>query len=193
MQPEKGDKMSGGQQVCPWWLCFTFDNIFRRLFQSPDRILGPYIKLGWTVLDVGPGMGFFTIPLAKLVGDSGKVIAADVQQKMLDGVYHRALKLGLQNRIKLHQSTSDKIGITEPIDFCLAFWMVHEVPDRPRFLSEISSQLKPSGFFLLVEPNLHVSKENYGETMKMAKNVGLSVADQPKIFLSYSALLKKDL
>jgi ubiquinone/menaquinone biosynthesis C-methylase UbiE len=148
---------------------------------------------GWTVLDVGPGMGYFTIPLAKLVGNSGKVIAADLQKQMLDGIYRRALKAGLQDRIKLQQSTPDKIGISEPIDFCLAFWMVHEVPDRSRFLNEISSGLKAGGLFLLVEPRFHVSRENFNETLQIAKNARLIAQNPPSIFLSYSALLKKGL
>jgi ubiquinone/menaquinone biosynthesis C-methylase UbiE len=146
---------------------------------------------GWTVLDVGPGMGYFTIPLAKLVGDNGKVIAADLQQEMLDGIHHRALRAGVQDRIKLHQSTPNSIGISESIDFCLAFWMVHEVSDRTRFLAEISSRLKLGGLLLLVEPKLHVSKEDFNKTLGIAENTELSVTDQPKIFLSYSAILKK--
>ena len=190
-QPEKGQPFFREQRVCPWWLCFTFDNIFRKLLQNPEPILKPYIMRGWTVLDVGPGMGYFTIPLAKLVGDTGKVIAADLQQKMLDGIYRRALRSGVQERIKLHQSTPDSIGIGEPIDFCLAFWMVHEVPDSTRFFGEISSKLKQDGLLLLVEPKLHVSKENFNKTLGIAKSAGLSTMDQPKIFLSYSALLKK--
>ena len=190
-QPEKDHPSFRQQRVCPWWLCFTFDNIFRKLLQNPEPILKPYIMRGWTVLDVGPGMGYFTIPLAKLVGDTGKVIAADLQQKMLDGIYRRALRSGVQERIKLHQSTPDSIGIGEPIDFCLAFWMVHEVPDSTRFFGEISSKLKQDGLLLLVEPKLHVSKENFNKTLGIAKSAGLSTRDQPKIFLSYSALLKK--
>jgi ubiquinone/menaquinone biosynthesis C-methylase UbiE len=191
MQSKNGQSSSNHQRVCPWWLCFTFDNIFRKLLQNPERILKPYIVRGWTVLDVGPGMGYFTIPLAKLVGDTGKVIAADLQQEMLDGIHHRALRAGVQDRIKLHQSTPDSIGISESIDFCLAFWMVHEVPDRTRFLAEISSRLKLGGLLLLVEPKLHVSKEDFNKTLGIAENTELSVTDQPKIFLSYSAILKK--
>ncbi len=190
-QPEKGQPSFSQQRMCPWWLCFTFDNIFRKLLQNPEPILKPYIMRGWTVLDVGPGMGYFTIPLAKLVGDAGKVIAADLQQKMLDGIYRRALRTGVWDRIKLCQSAPDRIGVSEPIDFCLAFWMVHEVPDRARFLGEISSKLKRDGLLLLVEPKLHVSKENFNKTLGIAKSAGLSTADQPKIFLSYSALIKK--
>ena len=133
------------QRVCPWWCCFTFDNFLRKLVQNPDRILGPDVKQGGTALDIGPGMGYFTIPLAKLVGNNGKVIAVDLQQKMLDGVRHRALKAGVQDRIELHLSSADSIGISEPIDFCLTFWMVHEVPDRARFINEIAVNIETGG------------------------------------------------
>ena len=179
------------QHVCPWWCCFTFDNFFRRLVQNPDRILRPYVKQGWTILDVGPGMGYFTIPMAKLVGNNGKVIAVDLQQKMLDGVRQRALRAKVQDSIEFHLSTSDSIGISESIDFCLAFWMVHEVPDRAHFINEIASTLKPDGLWLLAEPNIHVSIKDFNQTLEIAKSAGLSVVDRPKIFWSKAALLKK--
>jgi ubiquinone/menaquinone biosynthesis C-methylase UbiE len=191
MQPENDLTTPTAHRVCPPWCCFTFDNVFRRLLQNPNRILRPYIKPGWTVLDVGPGMGYFTIPLAKLVGQNGKVIAADLQQAMLDGVDHRSFKAGVQERIKLHLSKPENIGISESIDFCLAFWMVHEVPDRNHFLYEIASKLKPDGLMLIAEPKMHVSKENFKNTLEIAKSAGLSLVDRPKIFLSHTALLKK--
>lgn len=190
-EPGKNQPVYKQHSVCPWWLCFALDNTFRKLVQNPELILKPYVMRGWTVLDVGPGIGYFTIPLAKLVGDTGKVIAADLQQKMLDGIYHRALRAGVQDRVKLHKSAPDNIGISESIDFCLAFWMLHEVPDRARFLGEISSKLKRDGLFLLAEPKLHVSKEDFNTTLGIAKSTGLSSVDQPKIFLSHSVLLKK--
>jgi ubiquinone/menaquinone biosynthesis C-methylase UbiE len=190
-QSEHSQSSFNQQRVCPWWLCFTFDNFIRRLVQNPERILRPYIQPGWTVLDVGPGIGYFTVALAKLVGYSGKVIAADLQKKMLDGIYHRALKADVQDRIKLHQSTPDMIGIDEPVDFCLAFYMVHEVRDRARFLNEIASCLKPGGMLLIAEPNIHVSRVKFNDTLQIAESTGLSLVSQPKIFLSYSALLKK--
>ena len=183
MRPEKdqSSRSQFGQQcVCPSWLCPTFDNIFRRPLQNPERILRPYIKQGWTVLDVGPGKGYFTIPLARLVGNSGKVITADLQKKMLNGIYRRALRTGMQDRITLHQCAPDKVGISDSIDFCLAFWMVHEVPDCSRFLGEnISSRLKPGGLFLLVEPRLHVSKERFSDTIRITKSIGLSIVNRP--------------
>jgi ubiquinone/menaquinone biosynthesis C-methylase UbiE len=177
--------------VCPWWLCFTFDNPVRKLIHNPNRILKPFIKPGWKVLDVGPGMGYFTIPLAKLVGDSGLVIAADLQKQMLDAILRRAAKASLQKRIQVHQCSADKIGVTEAVDFVLAFWMVHEVPDQTRFINEIAALLKPQGLFLLVEPKLHVSGPAFAATLKIAQKAGLSVTAKPGIFISNAVLLKK--
>ena len=187
----KMPKSPAAHEVCPPWLCWTFDNPFRRLLQNPDRILKPYIKPGMTALDVGPGKGYFTIPMAKLVGAQGNVIAADLQQAMLDGVDRRAFKAGVQKRIKLQLVKPDSLGITSPVDFALTFWMVHEVPDRSKLINEIATSLKKDGLFLIAEPRIHVSRENFNDTLKIAKAVGLTVAGNPQIFLSYTALLKK--
>jgi ubiquinone/menaquinone biosynthesis C-methylase UbiE len=52
-----------------------------------------------TVLEPGPGMGFFTLEIAKLVGPSGRVVAVDVQFRMIEGLKRRARKAGVLNRI----------------------------------------------------------------------------------------------
>jgi ubiquinone/menaquinone biosynthesis C-methylase UbiE len=153
--------------------------------------MSSYIKEGWTILDVGPGMGYFSIPMAQLVGPSGKVIAADLQKHMLDAIYRRAVRVGVQDRIILHQTQGDDLGVTQTIDFCLAFWMVHEVRNRRRLLSQIASILKYDGTFLVAEPKVHVSKVNFNATLSLAQEVGFQVVDQPKIFLSNVAILKK--
>ena len=123
--------------VCPWWLAYTFDNRFRRFFHNPEQILGPYTAKGMTVLDVGCGMGFFSIGLARLVGDNGSVVAADLQPQMLKTLKKRAEKAGVSKIIRLHQSQTNQLGVATPVDFVLAFWMVHEVRDPKSFFSEI--------------------------------------------------------
>ena len=49
--------------------------------QNPEEILRPFVREGMMVLEPGPGMGFFTLPLTKLVGPSGKVIAVDCSRR----------------------------------------------------------------------------------------------------------------
>jgi ubiquinone/menaquinone biosynthesis C-methylase UbiE len=178
------------KHVCPRWLCFTFDNVFRKLLHDPYKILRPYIKEGDTVLDVGPGIGYFTIPLAEMVGDRGRVIAADIQQKMLSAIKKRAKQQDVEGRIILQLSSPDSLGVDIKVDFILAFWMVHEVPDKPLFLAQLCSLLKDDGRFLLVEPKFHVTKRKFTANVHLALKAGFALDDSPQIFLSKSALFR---
>jgi ubiquinone/menaquinone biosynthesis C-methylase UbiE len=176
------------KHVCPWWLCFTFDNLLRRLVQNPEKVVESYVREGDTVLDVGPGMGYFSIPLAKIVGEKGRVIAADVQLEMLNALQKRAKRAGVDQRIDLHLCKKDSLGLNTKFDFALAFWMVHEVPDQTFFFKEIRSLLKPNGKLLMSEPTIHVTKIRYDETVEKAIRAGFILKSNPSIFLSRSAL-----
>jgi ubiquinone/menaquinone biosynthesis C-methylase UbiE len=133
-------------------------------------------------------MGHFTLGMARLVGDSGQVIAVDLQVEMLERVGKRARQAGLESRIRLQRCQPDRIGITEPADFALAFWMVHEVPNTRSFLQEVRGLLKPTAHFLLVEPKLHVSAEAFLKTVEIARSVGLQPVSEPKIAISRAQL-----
>ena len=176
------------RHVCPWWLCFTFDNIFRKLMHNPEKILKTFVIEGSTVLDIGCGMGYFTIPLARMVGEKGQVIAVDIQEQMLSALQRRAKRAGLEKRIVLHLTTQESLAINTKADFALAFWIIHEVPDRLHFLEQITFILKPGAMFLLVEPTIHVNREMYEETVREAQKVGFILRGNPHIFLSRSAL-----
>lgn len=177
--------------LCPRWLCFTFDNGLRRLVQNPERITGRYIKEGDVVLDVGPGIGFFTIPMARIVGESGRVIAADIQKSMLEGIAGRARRAGVADRIILHLASQDSLGVAAAADFILAFWMAHEVPDQERFYRELHAALKEGGRFLLVEPKIHVTAKQFQTEVAKAESAGFKLLESPSVSLSLAALLAK--
>lgn len=179
------------EMVCPWWLCYGFDNPLRRLFHDPDRLLGPYVKSGMTVVDIGCGMGYFTIGLARLTGPKGKVIAVDLQQRMLDALERRSRKARVADRIVLHRCRKEGLGIEDSADFALAFWMAHEVPDKPRFFGEILALLKPQGRLLLVEPKVHVTQRNLERTVAVCRETGFRVLEEPPVALSRAFLLEK--
>ena len=80
--------------ICPWWGGYFIDNPDPPTFPQPREIVAPYVKPGMTVMDVGCGMGFCSIAMARVVGDSGQVIAVDLQQRMLDVLRQRATRLG---------------------------------------------------------------------------------------------------
>jgi ubiquinone/menaquinone biosynthesis C-methylase UbiE len=180
------------KHVCPWYCCFTFDNIFRKGFQNPYKILSGYLKAGDTVMDVGPGQGYFSIPMAKMVGENGRVIVIDIQKKMLDILESRAQKENVADRILFKLASDTNYGINSEVDFALAFWMVHEVPDKKALFQSIYDSMRHGKQFLVVEPYLHVTGKMMEETVKTAQGVGFALIDRPKIFFSRAALLRKD-
>lgn len=176
--------------VCPWWLAYTFDNPLRRLIHNPKTILGDYVKEGMTVMDIGCGMGYFTLGLANLVGDTGNVIAVDLQKEMLDIMLKRARKKGLEHRIVPHLAEPNSINNSTDVDFILAFWMIHEVPDPDAFFREMINILKPSAKLLYTEPAFHVSQERFDEIIAAAKGSGLEKTKDLAIRFSRAVLLQ---
>jgi ubiquinone/menaquinone biosynthesis C-methylase UbiE len=176
--------------ICPWWLAPALDNPIRRLIHNPEKILSGSIERGQTVLDLGCGSGTFTIAMAKMVGETGKVIAVDVQDEMLQIVRKKAARNGLESRIITHKSEQNGIGISDKVDFALAFYMVHEVPEVEAFLKEIATELRPKGKLLIVEPRFHVSELAFERTLEAARLAGLKQISKPEIRFSRSELFQ---
>jgi ubiquinone/menaquinone biosynthesis C-methylase UbiE len=179
------------QRVCPVEHAGSLDSKFRRLFQNPEKILRPYIQKGMTILEIGCGPGFFTLDMAKMIGESGKVIAVDLQEGMLEKVKAKITGTELENRIELHQCEENKIGLSTRADFIMLFYMVHEVPDKPGFFSELFSLLKAKGQVLIVEPPFHVSKSQFKQTLQQAQDAGLINAKGPRMLFSKTAILSR--
>jgi len=180
-----------GDHVCPWWLAYTFDNPLRRLIHNPEKMLNKFIKEGDTVVDIGCGMGYFSIGMAKMVGVKGRVISVDLQEKMLERVRRRAQEKDLVSRITLHKCSSDKLGVNEQADFALGFWMVHEVRNKDAFFNEIAIFLKPGAYFLLVEPKIHVTEPYFRKIAEIATKAGLKSHSEEKVGLSRAILFVK--
>jgi ubiquinone/menaquinone biosynthesis C-methylase UbiE len=131
--------------------------------------------------------------MAQMVGENGKVIAADLQAGMLKKLKNKIKGSELEERITLHQCQEDKIGIQEEVDFILAFYMVHEAPHQDKFFNDIKSILKTGGQMLIVEPPLHVSWETFSQSLKNAKSAGLLTSGGPKIPFNKTAIIRSTL
>jgi ubiquinone/menaquinone biosynthesis C-methylase UbiE len=178
-------------EVCPWWLAYTFDNPLRRFLHDPDELLSPFVSERMTVADIGCGMGYFTMAMAKRVGPSGAVIAVDLQQKMLDIMGKRAAKAGVAAPIHPVLASEHDIRMRNKVDFVLLFWMVHEVKDAGHFFGQISDVLKEGGKALYVEPRIHVSGSRFREIVEAAWKRGFQINHAPSVRLSRSVLLVK--
>ncbi len=144
-----------------------------------------------TVLDFGCGPGFFSVELAQMVGESGRVIAADLQEGMLHKLSDKIKGTELENRITLHKCEEDKIGISENVDFVLAFYIVHEVVNKEGLFTEIETILKPKGQLFIVEPPFHVSNKAFKETIGKAKAAGFTEVRRPKVLFNKAIVLEK--
>ncbi len=181
-------------RVCPWWLGYFLATPLRKLRQDPHAILSPFVRDGMVALEPGPGMGFFTLELARLVGSSGRVVAVDLQERMLASLRRRARRAGLLERIETRtvDETTMAVGdLAGRVDFALAFAMVHEVPDPGRFFAEVAAALKPGARMLLAEPKGHVKAAAFDATLQIAAAHHLRAAERPRIAGSHAAVLVK--
>ncbi|MBU2546975.1 MAG: class I SAM-dependent methyltransferase [Proteobacteria bacterium] len=163
-------------RVCPVWIGYLMLNPLRKLMENPERIFGPYIREGGWILEPGCGTGYFTLPLARMAGPEGRVIAVDLQDKMLDVVRRRAVKAGLSERIDLRRAEAAGMGVDDlagRIDLAVAMHMVHEVPDKAAFFRDTHAALKPGGRLLMVEPRGHTSREDFETLVGLAVKTGL--------------------
>jgi ubiquinone/menaquinone biosynthesis C-methylase UbiE len=179
--------------VCPWWSApLTIDIPLRRWLHDPPKIVGPYIEPGMTVLDVGCGLGWFAIPMARMVGEQGKVIAVDLQPQMLEMLRRRADKAGGAARIDAHRCERGRLGVDAPADFAPLFAMLHEVPDQRRLLGEIHDCLRPGGKLFLAEPPIHVSGKVFASEAGIAEEAGLRTVERPRVRWCRAVVLERD-
>jgi SAM-dependent methyltransferase len=182
------------QRVCPWWLGYLLASPIRRWFDDPAKLLAPYVREGMTVLEPGPGMGFFTLDLARLVGPSGRVVAVELQPRMIASLKRRAARAGLAGRIDVRQASPVSLGVADlagVVDFSLVFAVVHELPAVETFFAELGQASKPGATVLLAEPTGHVNAVQFEAELQAAAKAGLVAVDRPRVRRSLAALLKK--
>jgi ubiquinone/menaquinone biosynthesis C-methylase UbiE len=161
------------------------------MLHPADKILGPYVTQGTTGLDFGCGFGHYALGMARLTGDSGRVVAADIQQKMLDKTMKRARKAGLDKIIQPWLCHDRGIGQLPELDFALASNSLHETPDPKALLAELFALLKPGGRFLLLEPRAHMKAAEFEAEIGQTQDVGFVAVDRPRVIRQWCALLQK--
>jgi tRNA A58 N-methylase Trm61 len=163
------------QQVCPWWFGYVLASPVRRLFLNPRKVLAPHVREGMTVLEPGPGMGFFTLDLARMVGATGRVIVVEIQEKMLEGLRRRTARARLADRIVFRLGSEQSMGLGDlagTVDLTFANAVVHEMPSAASFFREVAAVSKPRARVVLREPRGHVSAQAFAAEVEAARAAG---------------------
>ncbi len=182
--------MRSRNDVCSTKHLKAIDNLIRPLIHPPEKVFGPYIKPGMHVMDIGCGGGFASLAFVRMVGPGGKVVAADLQQEMLDIVSARARAAAVPEGIlHFHKCAKDSIGSAGRFDFINAMMMVHETPDQAAFFREVHTLLKDGGLLLFCEPKGHVTKTDFEKEVGLALAAGLCEQGRPRVAICHAALL----
>jgi len=163
------------------------DSPQRRVFLNPENILKRIqVKPQMKVVDVGCGTGFFTIPMAKIVGDKGKVFAIDIQEKMIAILNEKIQKLKIKN-VETLVSTEENIPLpNESVDLAFMASVLHEL-DSYATVKEICRFLKPQGVLAVLEWKKEESPSEFGppiwerltpdQTREIVEKMGFEVKD----------------
>ncbi len=116
---------------------------------DPPRFLARFgLGPGLSVLDLGSGPGFWTLPLAELVGPAGNVWALDASQEMLDAVASR----NPPAQVHLLRSELPKVALPDhSIDLAWTAFVFHEVEPPEELARELHRVLKPAGRSLILD------------------------------------------
>ncbi len=161
---------------------FVMDNFLRRRFSPPKKKVSRFLSAGSVVADVGCGPGYFTIPIAELVGSTGKVYAADSDPKSIKMLKAKSDAQGLGNIIEAHTTSAASLGAIpdRSVDFVFANGVLCCMVDHAGAIGEIKRILKPEGLAYLSVTKLYrktdpkaVTKEEWGrmlESFRISEN-----------------------
>ena len=165
---------------------------FRKKIFSPQKILSKYLNPGMTVLDLGYWPEYFSIEIANIVGENGKVFVLDSREEILQRIKEKLRTSNVKQIIKLIKCDEGEICMSGKLDFIFEFRGLHEVLDQEDYLRKIKYRLKQNGKLLIIEPTYGVSRKSFKNTVKYAESVGLKIVEIPKIFMSRAVLMKLD-
>ena len=166
---------------CPSWLGWMveLDNPFTRVNRAGFIVDHLGLNPGMNVLDAGCGPGRVTLPLAKSVGSQGKVVALDVQEKMLARVRTKAVNAGLSNIRYLQAELGTGNLPQNEFDRAILVSVLGEIPNQEAALREIYAALKPNGFLSITE----VIFDPHFQDRKSVRRLTAGIGFREKAFL----------
>jgi ubiquinone/menaquinone biosynthesis C-methylase UbiE len=145
--------------------------------EQPEAMLDALkIKAGMTVADIGAGVGYTSLRLARRVGPEGVVLATDLQPEMLRMLAENARRAGVKNVKPLRATQTDTKLPEAKVDLALMVDVYHESSDPEAWLKGVHKALKPGGRLVLVEfrgedPEVPIKPEHKMTTAQVRKEV----------------------
>jgi SAM-dependent methyltransferase len=164
----------GHSAPCPASLDWLVDNPIRRWYMQPvlDRV---GIRPSECVLELGPGPGLFTVEAARRVGPEGRLIAVDIQPKMIAQVEKRVREAGLTN-VETHAADAYHLPLeNESVDRASLVTVLPEIPDQSRALAELHRVIKPGGLLSITEEFMDPDYPFAFETIRRVETAGFSL------------------
>ena len=136
------------------------DNPERRAEMPPENtLIAAGLRPRDILLDIGCGSGYFTLPAAGLVGPNGKVYALDISAAVLSGLRARIAAKGIFNIETLETGAYDLKLPAGTATIALLSDVLHEVDDKPAFLTGISRVLRTGAILAIIEWNKNNIRE----------------------------------
>ena len=167
---------------CQAWLAWLveLDSPFTRTNRAAVIIERSDVRAGMAVLDVGCGPGRLTIPLAQRVGEQGRVVAVDIQDRMLDRAQEKARAAAGQGELGRDQ-----------FDRAFLVTVLGEISDRDAALTEIFRALKPGGLLSVTEVALDPHFQTLGSIARRAAAIGFRETARHGNRLAFTLILRK--
>jgi predicted methyltransferase len=145
------------------------------------------IPRGGTVADIGAGSGYFTIRLARAVGEKGRVYANDLQQGMLDILQKNVARARLANVTPVLGTATDPNLPPGSIDLALMVDVYHEFSQPQAMLRRLREALKPGGRLVLLEyraedPDVPIRPEHKMTKAQVKLEVELEGFKQQRVY-----------
>jgi ubiquinone/menaquinone biosynthesis C-methylase UbiE len=130
----------------------VFDDPGRDAWQKPEAVLRALdVRPGMTVADLGAGTGYFSVHLAKAVGEKGRVLAIDVEPKLVAYMKERAAKASLAQLVPVLVPADDPKLPERGVDLVLVVDTWHHIDDRLHYLAKLAAGLKQGGRVAVVD------------------------------------------
>ncbi|MFO7814884.1 MAG: class I SAM-dependent methyltransferase [Halanaerobiales bacterium] len=103
------------------------------------------------LLDIGAGVGYFSIPASQIVGQQGKVYAVDTSKEMLEELKERVKQRDIENIELIKGKDYDTDLLDKTVDYIFLSNVLHEVEDKILFLTNYLNKLRPEGKIGIIE------------------------------------------